>query len=186
MLIRKLLISERGLFARHLKALPSPDRRFRFAHAGVTDTWIDAYVDQISDDDLILGVFDDADALVGAAHVAFAGSVAEVGVSVDPRFRAKGIGADLFRRAIRWARNRRAERLYTLCLSDNAAMCVLARKLGMDIHRDSGTAEAYLALDPPDMVTVTDEVSSGIDTFVHDWADVMRLCQKALLPGGKI
>ncbi len=185
MLVRKLTEPERALFIDHLKHLAPSDRRFRFAHGTVSDLWIESYGAGIDAADLILGVFD-GNHLVGAAHVAFSNEVAEVGVSVDPAYRSRGIGADLFRRAIRWARNRGAERLYTLCLSDNTAMLVLARKLGMDIHRDSGTAEAYLALDPPDLVTVADEMASGIDTLVADWADVMLACNRALLPGGKI
>ncbi|OAN63186.1 GNAT family N-acetyltransferase [Magnetospirillum moscoviense] len=185
MLIRKLLPDERPDFAFHLKGLAPADRRFRFAHGTVSDDWIDTYVGGIDPDDLILGVFD-GPRLVGAAHVAFSDAVAEVGVSVDPAHRSAGIGAELFKRAIRWARNRGAERLYTLCLADNRAMIRLAGKLGMEVTRDSGTAEAYLALDPPDLLTVADEMSSGLDTIMTDWTDAWRACHRALLPGGKI
>ncbi|MBC7907069.1 MAG: GNAT family N-acetyltransferase [Rhodospirillaceae bacterium] len=181
MLIRKLLTHERPLFVAHLKRLTPSDRQFRFAHAHVSDDVIDRYVAGIAMDDLILGCFAD-DQLAGAAHVAFAGDLAEVGVSVDPDHRAQGIGAELFRRASRWARNRHAERLYTLCQTDNRAMIALAVKLGMVIHRESGTAEAFLALAPPDLLTVSDEVSVGMNTVFRDWADVMRTCRGVWLP----
>lgn len=181
MLHRKLLIAERNLFREHLKRLSTVDRSFRFAHARVGDDWIDKYVNGIAADDLLLGCFDGG-CLVGAAHVAFSGEVAELGISVDPQWRTKGVGAELTRRAVRWARNRRAGKLYTLCQSDNMSMIALARKLGMTIHRESGTAEAFLALPPPDLITVGDELGAEFDGLAHDWLGMVRACQQALLP----
>lgn len=181
MLIRKLHIHERPLFADHLKRLPPNDRQFRFAHAHVSDEVIDRYVANIAADDLILGCFID-DRLVGGVHVAFADDLAEVGVSVDPDQRTLGVGAELFRRASHWARNRRAVKLYTLCQADNRAMLALAAKLGMRVHRESGTAEAFLALDPPDLVTVSDELSVGMQSVWTDWADLMRTCRGVMMP----
>lgn len=179
MLIRKLHLHERPLFADHLKRLSPDDRQFRFARASVLDEVIDRYVAAIGPDDLILGCFVD-DRLVGGVHVAFADGVAEVGVSVDTEHRVKGIGADLFRRASQWARNRRAAKLYTLCQSDNRGMVALARKLGMAVHRESGTAEAYLELPPPDLLSVSEELTVGMNTMYSQWADMVRTCQDAL------
>jgi len=175
MLIRKLLLHERPLFLDHLKRLTGADRTFRFAQANVPDETISRYVAGIAADDLILGRFDD-ERMVGAVHVAFAEDIAEVGVSVDPDHRGQGIGADLFKRAARWARNRHADKLYTLCQADNRAMVALATKLGMTIHRDSGTAEAFLALPPPDLLSVSDELSAGMDGVLRELADMMRTC----------
>lgn len=180
MLIRKLHVHERPLFADHLKRLPDSDRQYRFARANVTDEVIDRYVSSIGADHLVVGCFVD-DRLVAGVHVAFDHGLAEVGVSVDREHRIQGIGAELFRRAIHWARNRRAEKLYTLCQADNLAMVALARKLGMQVHRDSGTAEAFLALDPPDLLSVSDELSMGMSTVYAEWADMVRTCQNAML-----
>jgi RimJ/RimL family protein N-acetyltransferase len=173
MLIRKLLTHERPLYADHLKRLPPLDRQYRFAHPRISDDSIDRYVAGIAADDLVLGAFAD-NQLIGAVHIAFAGDLAELGVSVDTRQRQRGLGEELFRRAIRWARNRRAERLYTLCQADNRAMMALATKAGMEIHRESGTAEAYLPLSPPDFLTMSDEVAIGMHVAMHDWAELMR------------
>jgi RimJ/RimL family protein N-acetyltransferase len=181
MLHRKLLQSERSLFAEHLKRLSKADRSFRFAHAGMSDELIDRYVAGIAADDLIMGCFDD-ERLVGAVHVAFAEDVAELGISVETEYRTRGFGAELTRRAVRWTRNRRAKRLYTLCQSNNRSMLALAHKLGMTIHHESGTAEAYLPLDPPDFVTVGDEFSSNVDVMVSDWVGMVRSCGSAFLP----
>jgi RimJ/RimL family protein N-acetyltransferase len=183
MLHRKLLVEERHLFSEHLKRLAPADRSFRFAHSRVNDEWIDKYVAGIAVDDLLLGCFHD-DVLVGAAHVAFSGAVAEVGISVETAHRARGVGAELIRRAVRWTRNRRAEKLYTLCQSDNRSMIALARKLGMTIHRESGTAEAYMPLPPPDLLTVGDEWTAEIDGLAQDWLSMVKACQGALLPKG--
>lgn len=180
MLIRKLHVHERPLFADHLKRLSDNDRQYRFAHAHVTDEVIDRYVASIGPDHLVVGCFVD-DRLVAGVHVAFDHGLAEVGVSVDSEHRVKGIGAELFRRAIHWARNRRADKLYTLCQADNRAMVALARKLGMQVHRESGTAEAFLALDPPDLLSVSDELSVGMSTLYAEWADMVRTCHGAML-----
>ena len=182
MLIRKLHLHERPLFAGHLKRLPPQDRQYRFARANVDDDAIERYVASVAPDDLILGCFVD-DRLVGGVHLAFADDIAEVGLSVDPDQRSRGVGAELFRRASLWARNRRAQRLYTLCQADNRAMLALAFKLGMKVHRESGTAEAFLALAPPDLLTVSDELSVGMHTVWAEWADLMRTCRGVLWVG---
>lgn len=175
MLIRRLHPRERPLFAAHLKRLSDDDRRFRFAHAVVTDARIDAYVEGIADGDVVLGGFDD-DRLVGAVHVGLGDGAAEIGVSVDSDRRGCGIGAELVTHAVHWARNRGAVRLYTLCLADNRAMAALARRQGMEIRSESGTAEAYLPLPPPDLVSVTDEVGCGMQSALSDWADLVQSC----------
>ena len=141
MLIRKLYLHERSAYAAHLKRLSPEDRRLRFARSGVADRVIDDYVATMGVDDLILAAFA-GDELVGAAHVALGGSLAEVGVSVDERHRTDGIGSKLLRQAAAFARNRRAEKLYTLCLSDNRSMVALARRTGMQVHYQGGEAEA--------------------------------------------
>lgn len=179
MLIRKLHLHERPLFAVHLKRLPPQDRQFRFARASVDDEAIDTYVQSVAAGDMVLGCFLD-DRLVGGAHLAFADDLAEVGLSVDPDTRAQGVGAELFRRASHWARNRRVQKLYTLCQADNRAMLALAVKLGMKVHRESGTAEAFLALDPPDLLTMSDELSVGMQTVWAEWSDWMRTCRGVL------
>ena len=173
--IRKIHNREISLLADHLKRLSAEDRGFRFAANHVSDDWIDRYTASIRPNDVVLGAFD-GDQLVGAVHVAFADDLAEIGVSVDSGWRARGVGADLFNRAIGWARNRRAKKLYTLCQSNNRSMLALANRLGMTIHRESGTAEAFLPLDPPDLATVSEQVGTEWTTVVDDWVAVVRSC----------
>jgi RimJ/RimL family protein N-acetyltransferase len=185
MLIRRLYAHERTAYATHLKRLSAEDRRLRFARSGVADQIIDDYVTTIAGDDLILAAFAD-DEMVGAAHVAFSGPMAEVGVSVDERHRTDGIGSRLLRQAVAFARNRRAEKLYTLCLSDNRSMVALARRAGMAVHFEGGEAEAFLELPPPDPVTVTEEINTGLFAVFHDWAEMMDSYSAMLVKGSAV
>jgi len=169
MVIRPLYAHERPLFAAHLKRLPEDDRRCRFARAGVSDEWIESYVTAIPAGDLILAALG-RDGMVGAAHLALSGRVAEVGLSVEPDHRAEGIGSDLFAQAVTVARNRRAGELFTVCLSGNRAMLALARRTGMVMHHEAGEAQARLELPPPDPLSVGREVASGLFAMAHDWA----------------
>ncbi|RAU23111.1 N-acetyltransferase [Paramagnetospirillum kuznetsovii] len=182
MLVRKLYAHERSLYADHLKRLPDNDRRLRFASAAVSETWIDRYVDGIRDDDLILAAVE-SDKVVGAVHVAVNGAVAEIGISVDADHRATGMGSELLTQAVAFARNRRAEKLYTLCLSENRSMVALAKRSGMELHCDSGEAEAFLDLPPPDPLTVSQEVQTGLFAMFHSWAEMVDAYGEAVVNG---
>lgn len=173
MVVRPLYAHERPLYARHLKRLSDEDRLCRFARAGVTDDWIDSYVAGIAPTDLILATFV-RDELAGAAHLAFNDRIAEVGVSVDAEHRTGGVGSDLLDAAVTVARNRRAEKLFTLCLSGNRPMMALARRSGMELHHEGGDTQAHLELPPPDPLSLTREVSSGLFAVAHDWADLVE------------
>ncbi|HEX5094053.1 MAG TPA: GNAT family N-acetyltransferase [Burkholderiales bacterium] len=145
---RELPRPERDKFAAHLKLLGGEDRRLRFGMA-LSDGGIDDYVARIDfDRDAVIGVFDDALHLTGAAHLARAESHAELGVSVLPAHRGRGVGAVLLARAHVHARNWGTRVLFMHCLTENGAMMHLARKQGMRIVADGGEADAHLALPP--------------------------------------
>jgi RimJ/RimL family protein N-acetyltransferase len=171
-LTRKIHFKDRGLYADHLKRLSADDRRLRFAKSGTSDNWIDSYISGISPHDLILGEFIDT-TLVGAIHVAVIGTVAEIGVSVDAAHRASGVGSDLFERGVAWCRNRRMVKLYTLCLSDNRATIALARRNGMSLTSQGAETEAFLDLEPPTPLTVSQEISAGLYAVYHDWSELL-------------
>lgn len=145
---RELPRLERAKFATHLRALDSEDRRLRFGLA-LPDAAIDEYVARIDfGRDAAFGVFDDALHLIGAAHLARADAHAELGVSVLPAHRGRGIGAALLARAHGHARNWGIGVLFMHCLTENAAMMHLARKQNMRIVAESGEADARLELPP--------------------------------------
>jgi GNAT superfamily N-acetyltransferase len=145
---RELGQLERPKLASHFLALGAEDRRLRFG-LPLSDDSIADYVAHIDfGRDALFGVFDDELQLAGAAHLARAEDHAELGVSVLPAHRGRGIGGTLLERAHAHARNWGIGVLFMHCLSENAAMMHLARKRGMRIVAASGEADAHLELAP--------------------------------------
>jgi len=156
--VQRLSASARAPYLAHLLALSGDDVRLRFgAPQGVSA--ITAYVDRIDfDADVIFAVHGDALALAGAAHLAFAGDLTELGVSVLPDVRRRGIGAALVARAAEHARNRRTQRLFMHCLAENAVMIRIAQRAGMTVVIEAGDADGHLALPPSTPMSVTSEM----------------------------
>lgn len=149
-LVRELSRAERPALERHFLALDGEDRRLRFG-ASLKDDALRAYVGRIDfERDALFGVFDDALAVIGAAHVARDRGQAELGVSVLPAHRGRGVGGALLARAHLRARNWGVRALFMHCLAENGAMMHIARKQGMDILAESGEADAWLKLSPAD------------------------------------
>jgi GNAT superfamily N-acetyltransferase len=142
----------------HFLRLDAKDIRLRFG-APLGAEGIADYVERIDfDTDAVFGVYDDDLGLAAAAHVAFGADGGELGVSVLPAYRSRGIGSALFARAIEHARNRFVTRMYMHCLAENAAMMHIARKSGMKICVDTGEAEAFLRLEPADQASLSGEL----------------------------
>ena len=143
----------------HLLALPTADARLRFGSAISAET-ITKYVQGIDfDTDEVFGVYGDGMTLVGAAHLAFSGDdAAELGVSVLPQQRGRGVGEALVARAAEHARNRKVRQLFMHCLAENATMIHIARRASMDVVIDSGDADAHVALPPADSRSLQSEL----------------------------
>src|SRR5512139_2232739 len=113
---RELTRLEREKLVTHLLALGAEDRRLRFGMR-VSDDTIREYVERIDfARDALFGVFDDELNLAGAAHLARADEHAELGVSVLPAHRGRGIGSALLERAHMHARNWGIPMLFMHCL----------------------------------------------------------------------
>ena len=152
--IRELTRLDRAALEPHFLALGREDRRLRFG-LSFNDAAVRAYVARIDfERDAAFGVYDDALRLIGAAHVARSHEHAELGVSVLPGHRGRGIGGALLARAHLRARNWGVRALFMHCLIENGAMMHLARKQGMQtamhIVVESGEADAWLKLPPAD------------------------------------
>jgi GNAT superfamily N-acetyltransferase len=168
--IQRLDEGLRATLMAHFLALPLKDRCLRFG-ASLAPRVIAAYVDRIDfDRDAVFGVHDDRLALVGVAHVAFVDDLAEVGLSVLPAHRGRGVGGALFKRAAAHARNRCIPRLFMHFLSGNAPVMRIAQRFGMDIITRAGDADAHLKLPPASPASITGE-------FV---TDTFALCDRAL------
>jgi GNAT superfamily N-acetyltransferase len=175
---RKLQRPERDKYARHLRQLDAEDRRLRFGLAMAVPA-IEDYVARIDlERDAVFGVFDDGLQLEGAAHLARGEDQAELGVSVLPGHRGRGVGAALLERAHVHARNWGIGALFMHCLTENGAMMHLARKQGMRIVAEAGEADARLALPPANVASfaqaVLDERVGLFDYALKSQFDTMR------------
>jgi GNAT superfamily N-acetyltransferase len=155
---RRLTPAERGALLAHLLALDTTDRRSRFGIA-VSDEFVSDYANAVDfDNDAVFGVFDADLALVGAAHLALVPDRPEIGISVLPALRARGIGAALLARVRLYASNRGLRKLYLRCLRENTAMMHLARRENMHVTTESGETDAWVRLSPPTVGSFAAEV----------------------------
>lgn len=165
--VKELSPRSRRHLLRHFLALEEKDRLLRFG-SKLSDEMVTRYVENLDfARDTIFGVYDRRLRLLGAGHLAFAPRetsrvsgatikpvVAEFGVSVSSAARGMGVGTKLFQRANMHCRNADVDTLYMHCLSSNKVMMHIAKKAGMEIHRDYGEADAYLKILPANSGTV--------------------------------
>lgn len=173
--IRPLARLEIERYADHLKKLDSEDRILRFCNA-TKDEAIDAIVGKIRErmatgsDEIFVHCARDR-SVIAAAHVSVGidrqdRKFAEVGISVLPEGRGKGIAKFLMERVILHAANRGCERLQTMCLINNQSMDRLARSVGMTVKGSFGdeAKHAELPLEAPTFQSV------GLETFLNQAA----------------
>jgi GNAT superfamily N-acetyltransferase len=166
--VKELAERDRRRMLKHFLALEKADRLLRFG-SYLPDEQVTKYVYGIDfERDMVFGVYNRVFKLVAVGHLAFAPKeaknsptekerVAEFGVSVSKSARGLGIGSKLFERAAIHCRNNDIDTLYMHCLSSNQTMMHIAKKAGMEIHRDYGEADAYLKLPAPNPGSVLQE-----------------------------
>lgn len=151
--IRSLGENHRARIARHLKALDTHDRYYRFGFVA-NDEQIDRYVNGLNfERDEIFGIYNRNLVLIAVAHLAYAPDTganpsAEFGVSVLAQARGRHYGSRLFERAMMHSRNVGVNRLYVHVLSENAAMLKIARNAGATFVCDGAETEGHLTLPP--------------------------------------
>ncbi|MGV8891784.1 MAG: GNAT family N-acetyltransferase [Burkholderiaceae bacterium] len=200
--VKELSERDRHRILRHFLALDDDDRYLRFGMR-LKDEMVTQYVDRLDfARDTIFGVYNSKFKLVGVGHLAFAPRdaypdsvsatlkerVAEFGVSVNAIGRGQGVGSKLFVRAAIRCRNADVDTLYMHCLSSNQVMIHIAKKAGMEIHRDHGEADAYLKLLPASPGTVLKEaMEEQVASFDYAFKANTRAATKWLanLPGFK-
>jgi GNAT superfamily N-acetyltransferase len=148
-LLERLHESDRAGLARHYLALDGDDRRLRFG-VQVTDEFIGAYVDGVDfERDVVFGVCSGAGhQWLGVGHLVLNGEDAELGLSVLPEARGKGLGAAIFRFAVAHAARRGVRRLFMHFLTRNKAVLAIARGARMDIESEAGESDAHLVVPP--------------------------------------
>ena len=145
-IVRLSLPCDRALLERHFAALGAEDLRRRFCYTispeGVA-AWLDsAALTGVSS----YGIFNPALELIAVGQ--FGASVGEldVGLSVLPPYRRKGLAAALLYRAASFARTRGLRAIVVHCLADNSPMLLLARRIGMTVAISQGEADGRLQL----------------------------------------
>lgn len=175
--VERLLEEQRPALLAHLLSLPPSDRQLRFGTA-LAPRVIADYVGRLDfARDTLLGVHDDDLSLAALAHVAFAGPEAEIGISVLPPHRRRGLAAALLQRAVEHARNRGAGALLMQFLSGNAPVARLAQRLGMQILAAGVESQARLELARPSAASRLSELATdalaaskgALKAFVAGW-----------------
>lgn len=165
-LIDRLEAQDREALRDHFLALGEEDRRLRFGVA-VSDRHIDAYVAGIDfNASHVYGVRGRGHAWLGIGHLSHGDGAAELGLSVLPAVRGRGLGAAIFRYAVAHASRLGAGRLYMQFLSSNRAIVSIARSAGMEIASNGGEADAYLLV--PDHAELVAQLVAAPDREAHD------------------
>ena len=153
--VRRLWPADRALVRDYFRRLDPETRANRFM-GNVSEAGVAAYAAQaVSADGVIYGAVIDG-ALRGLAELRpagpgasryFLGPRAEAAFAVERAYRRRGIGAALFARITRAARNRGVADLHVRCFARNGPMLRLAARQGADLSRDGIETDGALHLD---------------------------------------
>jgi GNAT superfamily N-acetyltransferase len=179
--IRRLYAHELKHYSDHLCRLNADDRYLRFG-CQQTD---DAILNHVNTKDgiqrLVLAAFDEYHNVVAACEIAFLGDAhsffaerAEIGLSVEEGHRGKGLGTELFERAMVVCRNRRVKILMSYCLTRNGFMMKIAKTHNMKIVSECGASEATLQLDEADILTYFMEMVGESMALADEYNSIIR------------
>ena len=147
-LLERLDDGDRQGLEAHFLALGDDDRRLRFG-VPVNDEHLRRYVQGVDfENDVVFGVCSGAGQWLGVGHLVLQGRTAELGLSVLPDARGRGLGAAIFRFAVAHAARAGVGRLYMHFLAGNQAIVSIARAARMEIRSEAGEADAYLVVPP--------------------------------------
>jgi GNAT superfamily N-acetyltransferase len=143
---RLSLPRDRFALETHFAALGTEDLCNRFCHS-VKPESVAKYLDQWSAAGIpSYGIFDPDRSLIAVGQLAQSEEELEVGLSVLPTYRRKGLALALLYRSASYARARGLKVLSIHCLANNMPMLSLARRIGMTVEISSGEADGHLTL----------------------------------------
>ena len=155
--VRRLWPADRAVVLDYFRRL-DPDTRANRFMGNVSDAGVAAYAtNAVSAQGVMYGAFV-AGTLRGLGELRPAGRAAsryvlgpdaEAAFAVERICRRQGIGAALFTRIVRAARNRGVSDLHVRCLSRNGPMLRLAAKHGAALQREGMETDGALHLDRP-------------------------------------
>lgn len=137
----------------HLLRLSADDRSLRFSAGLVTDASVRAYAGRIRHDiDIVIGLVDKHDRLVGLAHGCVyetpAGLHVEAAFSIDAERRGHGFGTRLMEAVQRQAQCIGAARVVGLCAARNLPMRRIFEGAGMTLSREDDEMHAAKDIAP--------------------------------------
>lgn len=173
--VRRLWWYDRDRFARHLLRLSPEDRYLRFGgHMG--DETLAEYARR-SDwpRHVLLGAFIDGE-LRGVGECRFLDGSwppeAELAFSVETPHQGQGLGTELFRRLVIFARNRGVRRVYVTTLRGNVAMRRIAGRFGMVMAQGEDELEGRMELLWPTGLSVAEEaLNQGQALWSAGWVE---------------
>ncbi|MCG8558893.1 MAG: GNAT family N-acetyltransferase [Hyphomicrobiales bacterium] len=175
--VRKLWVTEIGLFRDHLLRLDPDSRRMRFGMAA-DDRFVEDYALRVNDmKSLVYGYVEDGE-VRAAAELRRLGAAlrgeAEAAFSVEKDYQDSGIGTDLLGRIIRSARNRGIHRIYMNCLLENRKMQRVARKYEAVLHFEHGEVVGEVEPATPNYFSIWREAVEDEMGFVMAVLDIQR------------
>lgn len=142
---------ERDEILAHLLRLSKSDRYLRFCHTA-TDEAIKKYVNNIdlrSSSEAVFAIFSNNRRIIAMCHVAPCddkSTVAELAISVEDKFRRRGIGQKVFKRGILHCESLGFKKVHMNCLASNIPIQRLVRGVGVKVVTNCGESEAFMNL----------------------------------------
>lgn len=136
----------------------------------VSDDYIDQLVARITSapDQHTFLVSYNCTGWLGVLHIAQVSHDAiEFGLSVYEEYRNFGIGSDLIKEGIVWARNRGYRQLYLHCVKWNTAMAHLATKHDLTMTHRDGDVDVAARLAPPSWYSLQQETADVHRRIFH-------------------
>ena len=137
---------DRTAIEAHFAALGPRDLRLRFGET-VRPEMLVAYLDSVeARNEPMFGIVNHDLLIVAIGQFSASADGLEVGLSVLPRYRRRGLGTALLDRAATYARARGITILVMHCLSENAPAVAMARRYGMSIVGSGAETDGRLEL----------------------------------------
>jgi GNAT superfamily N-acetyltransferase len=170
--IRRLWPIELDRVRAHLLRLDTESRRLRFGGL-VGPAQIAAHCAGLDSRGVVLVGYLEAGELRGLGELLLATASGvrsgELAVSVERRWRNRGIGTELLRRLITAARNRLIGRLDMICLIDNDRVLRMARRLEGRLSFEGGAALARIEPPWPTLWTLLEETIHAAPVGTASW-----------------
>jgi GNAT superfamily N-acetyltransferase len=182
---RLFLPSDRFALETHFAALGTEDLCNRFCHS-VKPESVAKYLDQWSAAGIpSYGIFNPDRSLIAVGQLAQSEEELEVGLSVLPTYRRKGLALALLYRSASYARARGLKALSIQCLANNMPMLSLARRIGMTVEISSGEADGHLTLRAATALDFWRQIADDQESLTKSIADSVvkswQLAMKAAL-----